>query len=74
MTAEIKHGKEKGRHAQNALSDAFVRSAKGPEFYADGNGLYLKVDASGARRWVLGGAMVKGVHRQEAWRIVSRAF
>lgn len=50
MTAEIKHGKEKGRHAQNALSDAFVRSAKGPEFYADGNGLYLKVDASGARR------------------------
>lgn len=45
-------GKKKGRHAQNVLTAVFVRSAKGPAFYADGNGLYLKVDASGARRWV----------------------
>lgn len=45
-------GKKKGRHPQYALSAAFVRTAKGPAFYADGNGLYLKVDESGARRWV----------------------
>lgn len=45
-------GKGTGRHPTAALSAAFVRSAKGPGFYADGNGLYLKVDASGARRWV----------------------
>lgn len=52
MDQEGTKGKKKGRHGQNLLSAAFVRTAKGPAFYADGNGLYLKVDASGARRWV----------------------
>ncbi len=52
MDTETKTGKKKGRHPQNALSDAFVRTVKGPGLYADGNGLYLKVDPSGARRWI----------------------
>ena len=39
-----------GRRPHNALSAAFVRSAK-PGYYCDGNGLYLRVDRSGARRW-----------------------
>lgn len=52
MTADNKTGKRKGRHPDKALSATFVRNAKGPGFYADGNGLYLKVDKSGARRWV----------------------
>ena len=42
--------KHRGRHPHNALSAAFVRSAK-PGYYCDGNGLYLRVDRSGARRW-----------------------
>jgi integrase len=45
-------GKGKGQHPHNKLTAATVRNAKGPAFLADGNGLYLKVDATGARRWV----------------------
>ena len=41
--------KHRGRRPHNALSAAFVRSAK-PGYYCDGNGLYLRVDRSGARR------------------------
>ena len=42
--------KRRGRRPHNALSAAFVRSAK-HGYYCDGNGLYLRVDRSGARRW-----------------------
>lgn len=42
--------KHKGKHPHNALSAAFVRTAA-PGYYCDGNGLYLRVDRSGARRW-----------------------
>ena len=42
--------KRRGRRPHNALSAAFVRSAK-YGYYCDGNGLYLRVDRSGARRW-----------------------
>ncbi|MGR3344949.1 MAG: Arm DNA-binding domain-containing protein, partial [Paracoccaceae bacterium] len=52
MDTETKTGKKKGRHPVNALSDAFVRTVNGPGLFADGNGLYLKVDPSGARRWI----------------------
>ena len=45
-------GSKKGRHPEKALSAAKVRTAC-EGFYCDGNGLYLRVDASGARRWVL---------------------
>ena len=42
--------KHRGRRPHNALSAAFVRTAK-PGYYCDGNGLYLRVERSGARRW-----------------------
>ena len=42
--------KHRGRRPHNALSAAFVRTSK-PGYYCDGNGLYLRVDRSGARRW-----------------------
>lgn len=44
--------KPTGQHKEKRLSAAFVRMIKEPGFYGDGHGLYLKVDASGARRWV----------------------
>jgi len=50
--------KKEGRHPEKALSAAKIRTAC-EGFYCDGNGLYLRVDASGARRWVLR-TIVKG--------------
>ena len=47
-----RHTKPRGRHPHNALSAAFVRSVAQAGRYSDGNGLYLQVDPSGARRWV----------------------
>lgn len=46
------HGRKQGRHPEKALSDAFVRTVAEPGKYFDGHGLFLKVDATGARRWV----------------------
>ena len=43
--------KPTGRHPQNALSAAFLRSAP-PGRHADGNGLYLFVQPSGTRSWI----------------------
>ena len=43
--------KPRGRHPEKALTAAKVRTA-GPGRYSDGNGLFLHVDPSGARRWV----------------------
>lgn len=43
--------KRHGRHPEAALTAAKVRTA-GPGRYADGNGLYLHVDPTGARRWI----------------------
>ena len=43
--------KRRGRHPEKALSAAFVRSAP-PGRHADGNGLYLFVQPTGARSWV----------------------
>ena len=45
--------KPKGKHPEKALSAAKVRSLAKPGRYADGNGLYLVVDPSGAKRWML---------------------
>ncbi len=44
--------KRRGRHPNKALSAAFCRTVGDAGRYADGNGLYLHVDPSGARRWV----------------------
>lgn len=45
--------KATGAHPNKALSPAKVRSIAIPGRYADGNGLYLVVDPSGAKRWLL---------------------
>src|SRR3954463_7918474 len=42
-----------GRHPDKALTTVKVRALKVPGRYADGNGLYLVVDPSGAKRWLL---------------------
>ena len=44
--------KRKGQHPDKALTDAFCRNVAEAGRYADGNGLCLHVDPSGARRWV----------------------
>ncbi|OWU69340.1 integrase [Roseovarius sp. 22II1-1F6A] len=44
--------RKSGKHPDKALSAAFVRQAKKPGKYFDGHGLFLRVDATGARRWV----------------------
>lgn len=45
-------GKSQGLHPDRALSAVKVRQVSKPGRYADGNGLYLVVDPSGAKRWV----------------------
>lgn len=42
-----------GKHPENALTAMKVRQTTQPGRYADGNGLYLVVDPSGAKRWLL---------------------
>jgi integrase len=41
------------RHPEKALTAVRINTLKKPGRYADGNGLYLVVDPSGAKRWVL---------------------
>jgi len=53
--------KKIGRHPEKALTDRAVRH-KGAGWHADGGGLYLEVDGSGARRWVLR-TVVRGKRR-----------
>jgi hypothetical protein len=36
-----------------ALAGSFIHEVKAVGFYADGNGLYLRVDRSGSKRWIL---------------------
>lgn len=42
-----------GKHPQKALTSVRINSLSEPGRYADGNGLYLVVDPTGAKRWVL---------------------
>jgi integrase len=42
-----------GRHPERALTPVQVRNLSAPGRYADGGGLYLVVDPSGAKRWLL---------------------
>lgn len=44
---------KRGKHPEKALSAFKIRSLNEPGRYADGNGLYLIVDPSGAKRWML---------------------
>jgi integrase len=53
MEGEMAKRKRKPKkHPEKALNPAAIRNAK-PGKYADGNGLYLTVDDSGAKRWSL---------------------
>ena len=54
--------KPKGQHPDKALSAVRIRAIREPGRYADGNGLYLVVDPSGAKRWVLR-TVVRGKRR-----------
>ncbi len=45
--------KSKRHHPDKALTAVKVRTLKKPGRYADGNGLYLVVAPSGAKRWIL---------------------
>ena len=45
--------KRRGKHPEKALTAVAVRNLSAPGRYADGNGLYLVVDSSGAKRWML---------------------
>src|ERR1700722_11171381 len=46
-------GSRTRKHPDKALSVVGIRALKKPGRYADGNGLYLKVAQSGAKRWEL---------------------
>ena len=41
-----------GKHPYHKLTALGVRKRSTPGRYADGNGLYLVVDSSGAKRWM----------------------
>ena len=45
--------KPRGRHPHQRLTAVRVRTMKTAGRYADGNGLYLFVEPSGAKRWIL---------------------
>jgi hypothetical protein len=45
--------KRKGRHLSEALTGHFIREVKAAGFYTDGNCLYLRVDRTGSKRWIL---------------------
>ncbi len=45
--------KASGKHPEKALTAVKTRQLTAPGRYADGNGLYLVVDPSGAKRWLL---------------------
>ena len=45
--------KRTGRHPDRALTAVRVNAAKVPGRYADGNGLYLVVEQTGGKRWLL---------------------
>jgi hypothetical protein len=45
--------KPKGRHPERVLTALKVKAVKEPGRYGDGNGLYLVVEPTGAKRWML---------------------
>ncbi|MEQ1609875.1 MAG: integrase arm-type DNA-binding domain-containing protein [Hyphomonadaceae bacterium] len=53
MEAEqVKRSKAKGKHRDKILDAPTVRALSKPGRHPDGNGLYLLVEAGGAKRWV----------------------
>lgn len=45
--------KRTGRHPDKALTSVRINALKDPGRHADGNGLYLVIEPSGAKRWLL---------------------
>ncbi len=67
--------KPKGSHPQKALTAAAIRNKSAPGKYSDGSGLYLVVDPSGNKRWLLR-ITVRGKRRDiglGGWPTVSLA-
>jgi len=56
-------GIKSGPHPDKALSAVFVRTVKKAGKYFDGHGLFLRVEKSGARRWVQR-IVIKGKRRE----------
>ena len=52
-TPHIKVAKERRGHPDKALTAVHVRNIRKPGKYCDGNGLYLVVDPTGAKRWIV---------------------
>lgn len=52
-TPRIKVAKPRRAHPDKVLTAVHVRNFKAPGKYCDGNGLYLVVDPSGAKRWMV---------------------
>ncbi|MDX3900417.1 MAG: tyrosine-type recombinase/integrase [Sphingobium sp.] len=52
MLGNVSGYKPTGVHRDKRLTAATVRALAKPGMYADGNGLYLKVDESGSKRWI----------------------
>lgn len=51
--ARTEQKKPRGAHPDRRLTAVAIRNTRRPGRYADGNGLYLVVDESGAKRWLL---------------------
>ena len=49
--------KPRGRHPHHRLTTVGVNAKRAPGRYADGHGLYLVVDPSGAKRWIWRGVI-----------------
>jgi hypothetical protein len=65
--------KRRGRHPSHALSGDFISSVRVPGLYPDGNGLYLRVDYAGRKRWILR-TVVRGKRRDMglgSWSLVE---
>lgn len=56
--------KPQGRHPDKRLTAVQVRALNTPGRYADGNGLYLFVEPSGAKRWVWRGRIAANAHKR----------
>jgi integrase len=52
-TLRIKVATERRGHPDKALTAVHVRNIRKPGKYCDGNGLYLMVDPTGAKRWIV---------------------
>jgi integrase len=51
MSTHQSRWKPRGRHPDHRLTAVTIRQLRRPGRYADGNGLYLVVEPSGAKRW-----------------------